>query len=207
MSPGRCNACLTTPRHAEYQIINLILGNITPLIKQCSPKFRKTADISSTNPLPNISSSISTFSTSSSSTQENLLPSPSGILPTIQSESLLQTPIPTTTTTTSPGNNLNTLVLPLETETRSHTTPDKLNSVSTENLPESLSLMHPIVTILMQLKPNNLSRNAAPTEITTDDEDMITYDVEEEELQQDPPNKFTIDEKILTFYLKDTYVH
>ncbi|GFV86188.1 uncharacterized protein TNCV_671851 [Trichonephila clavipes] len=29
------------------------------------------------------------------------------------------------------------------------------------------------------------SRNATPTEITTDDEDMITYDVEEEELEQD----------------------
>ncbi|GFU37547.1 uncharacterized protein TNCV_4274751 [Trichonephila clavipes] len=26
MSPGRCNTGLTTPRHAEYQIINLILG-------------------------------------------------------------------------------------------------------------------------------------------------------------------------------------
>ncbi|GFV29832.1 hypothetical protein TNCV_2082971 [Trichonephila clavipes] len=36
------------------------------------------------NPLPNTSSSVSTFSTSSSSTQDNLLPSPSGILPTIQ---------------------------------------------------------------------------------------------------------------------------
>ncbi|GFT24799.1 uncharacterized protein TNCV_2618651 [Trichonephila clavipes] len=29
-------------------------------------------------------------------------------------------------------------------------------------------------------------RNATPTEITTDDEDMITYDVVEEELEQDP---------------------
>ncbi|GFT83433.1 hypothetical protein TNCV_232121 [Trichonephila clavipes] len=30
------------------------------------------------------------------------------------------------------------------------------------------------------------SRNATPTEITTDDEDMITYDVEEEDFEQDP---------------------
>ncbi|GFU38158.1 hypothetical protein TNCV_4328521 [Trichonephila clavipes] len=30
------------------------------------------------------------------------------------------------------------------------------------------------------------SRNATPTDITTDDENMITYDVEEEELEQDP---------------------
>ncbi|GFS72719.1 hypothetical protein TNCV_1421071 [Trichonephila clavipes] len=176
--------------------------------------------LSSTNPLPSTSSSISTFSTSSSSTQENLLPSPSGIIPTIQSESLLQIPIPTTTITTSPGNNLNTLVSPLETETRSHTTPDKLNSVSTENLPESVpnasNSDHSNAAEAQQLvkrksrnrrkrpkvqKPDidikrvpHRSRNATPTEITTDDEDMIIYDVGEEELEQDPPNKFTIDE-------------
>ncbi|GFU08342.1 hypothetical protein TNCV_4962781 [Trichonephila clavipes] len=108
--------------------------NITNVI---CPPLQCLTPISSKNPLPSTSSSISTFSTSSSSTQENLLPSPSGIIPTIQSESLLQIPIPTTTTT-SPGNNLNTLVSPLETKTRSHTTPDKLNSVSTENFPESV---------------------------------------------------------------------
>ncbi|GFV78145.1 uncharacterized protein TNCV_3045241 [Trichonephila clavipes] len=107
--------------------------NITNVI---CPPLQCLTPISSKNPLPSTSSSISTFSTSSS-TQENLLPSPSGIIPTIQSESLLQIPIPTTTTT-SPGNNLNTLISPLETKTRSHTTPDKLNSVSTENLPESV---------------------------------------------------------------------
>ncbi|GFW23716.1 uncharacterized protein TNCV_2032591 [Trichonephila clavipes] len=102
------------------------------------PPLQCLTPISSKNPLPGTSSSVSTFSTSSSSTQDNLLPSPSGILPTIQSESFLQIPIPTTTTTTSPGNNLNTLVSPLETETRSRTTPAKLNSVSTEILPESV---------------------------------------------------------------------
>ncbi|GFW16182.1 hypothetical protein TNCV_4263471 [Trichonephila clavipes] len=42
MSPRRCNTGLTTPRTAEYQIIHLILGNITPLIKQCPPKFQYT---------------------------------------------------------------------------------------------------------------------------------------------------------------------
>ncbi|GFW95750.1 uncharacterized protein TNCV_19811 [Trichonephila clavipes] len=120
------------------------------------PPLQCLTPISSKNTLPGTSSSVSTFSTSSSSTQDNLLPSPSGILTTIQSESLLQIPIPTTTTTTSPGNNLNTLVSPLETETRSRTSPAKLNSVLTENLPESLSLMNPIVNILLQLKPNNL---------------------------------------------------
>ncbi|GFU85137.1 uncharacterized protein TNCV_1554001 [Trichonephila clavipes] len=155
---------------------------------------------------------VSTFSTSSSSTQDNLLPSPSGILPTIQGESLLQIPIPTTTTTTSPGNNLNNLVSPLGTESHSHTTPATLNSVSTENFPESVpnesNSEHSTAAEAQQIvkrksrnrrkrskipKPNieikrvpHRSRNATPTEITTDDEDMITYDVEEEELEQDP---------------------
>ncbi|GFT16248.1 RNA-directed DNA polymerase from mobile element jockey [Trichonephila clavipes] len=124
------------------------------------PPLQCLTPISSKNPLPGTSSSVSTFSTSSSSTQGNLLPSPSGILPTIQ-------------------------ISPLETETRSRTPPAKLDSVSTENLHESVpnesNSEH-----LLQLKPNKLSRNATPTEITTDDEDMITYDVEEEELEQDP---------------------
>ncbi|GFW07139.1 RNA-directed DNA polymerase from mobile element jockey [Trichonephila clavipes] len=176
------------------------------------PPLQCLTPISSKNPLPGTSSSVSTFSTSSSSTQDNLLPSPSGILPTIQSESLLQIPIPTTTTTTSPGNNLNTLVSHLETETRSHTTPAKLNSVSTENFPESVpnesNGEHSTAAEAHQFvkrksrnrrkrpkvqKPDietkrvpHRSRNETPTEITTDGEDMIIYDVEEEELEQDP---------------------
>ncbi|GFV17351.1 hypothetical protein TNCV_1093071 [Trichonephila clavipes] len=133
------------------------------------------------------------------------------ILPTIQSESLLQIPIPTTTTT-SPGNNLNTLVSPLETETRSRTPPAKLHSVSTENLHQSVpnesNSEHSTAAETQQIikrksrnrrkrtkiqKPDidiqrvpHKSRHATPTEITTDEEDMITYDVEEEELEQDP---------------------
>ncbi|GFU36476.1 uncharacterized protein TNCV_4962321 [Trichonephila clavipes] len=87
--------------------------------------------------LPPLSSVPTTVSTSSSSTQENILLSPSTIIPTIQSESLLKIPIPTTTTT-FPGNNLNTSVSSLETETRSLTTPDKFNTLSTENSPESI---------------------------------------------------------------------
>ncbi|GFX88650.1 hypothetical protein TNCV_4999481 [Trichonephila clavipes] len=81
--------------------------------------------ISSKNPLPGTSSSVSTFSTSSSSTQDNLLPSH--------------------------------LAAQRNTETR----------YRNKRIPHR-------------------SRNATPTEITTDDEDMITYDVEEEELEQDP---------------------
>ncbi|GFW50406.1 putative RNA-directed DNA polymerase from transposon X-element [Trichonephila clavipes] len=42
-------------------------------------------------------------------------------------------------------------------------------------------------------------RKSAPTELTTDDEDMITYDVEEEELEPDPAGKFPIKEDPLNF--------
>ncbi|GFW52426.1 hypothetical protein TNCV_2796841 [Trichonephila clavipes] len=147
------------------------------------PPLQCLTPISSKNPLPGTSCSVSTFSTSSLSTQDNLLPSPSGILPTIQG-----------------------------TESHSHTTPATLNSVSTENFPESVpnesNSEHSTAAEAQQIvkrksrnrrkrskipKPNieikrvpHRSRNATPTEITTDDEDMITYDVEEEELQQDP---------------------
>ncbi|GFV53302.1 RNase H domain-containing protein [Trichonephila clavipes] len=48
------------------------------------PPLQCLTPISSKNPLPSTSSSVSTFSTSSSSTQDNLLPSLFGILPTIQ---------------------------------------------------------------------------------------------------------------------------
>ncbi|GFU21467.1 probable RNA-directed DNA polymerase from transposon X-element [Trichonephila clavipes] len=93
-----------------------------------------------------------------------------------------------------------------------HTPPAKLNSVSTENLPESVpnesNSEHSTAAEAQQIvkrksrnrrkrskiqKPDieikrvpHRSRNATPTETTTDDEDMITYDVKEEELEQDP---------------------
>ncbi|GFT99346.1 uncharacterized protein TNCV_3162291 [Trichonephila clavipes] len=139
------------------------------------PPLQCLTPISSKNSLPGTSSSVSTFPTTSSSTQDNLLPSPSG------------------------------------TESHSHTTPATLNSFSTENFPESVpnesNSEHSTAADAQQIvkrksrnrrkrskipKPNieikrvpHRSRNATPTEITTDDEDMITYDVEEEELEQD----------------------
>ncbi|GFV47974.1 uncharacterized protein TNCV_2295541 [Trichonephila clavipes] len=140
------------------------------------PPLQCLTPISSKNPLPGTSCSVFTFSTSSSSTQDNLLPSPSSILPTIQSESLLQIPIPTTTTTTSPGNNLNTL----ETET-----PEAQQIIKRKSRNRRKRSKIPKPNIEIKRVPHR-SRNATPTEITTDDEDMITYDVEEEELEQDP---------------------
>ncbi|GFV59887.1 uncharacterized protein TNCV_856081 [Trichonephila clavipes] len=55
--------------------------NITNII---CPPLQYLKPVSSANPMPNTSSSVYTVSTSSSSTQEHLLPSPSAIIPTIQ---------------------------------------------------------------------------------------------------------------------------
>ncbi|GFW15742.1 uncharacterized protein K02A2.6 [Trichonephila clavipes] len=188
--------------------------NITNII---CPPLQYLKPVSSENPMPSTSSSMSTVSTSSSCTQENLLPFPSAIIPTIQRESLLKIPIPITTTTTSPGNNLNTSVSSLGTEIRSLTTPNKFAALSTETqplvpLPESVpttsnsehsnapenpqcikrnsrnrrkrpKVQKPEIEIKMA--PHR-PRKSAPIEYATDDENMITYDVEEEELEPDP---------------------
>ncbi|GFT95329.1 uncharacterized protein TNCV_3326141 [Trichonephila clavipes] len=196
--------------------------NITNII---CPPLQCLKPVSSKTPMPSTSSAVSTISTSSSSTQENLLPSPSAIIPTIQSESLLKILIPTTTTTTSPGNNLNTSVSSLETETRSLTTHDKFNALSTETLPESIPTTsnsehsnaaeipqfvkknsrnrrkHPKVQkpeIEIKMAPHR-PRKAAPIEYATDEEDMITYDVEEEELEPDPTVKFALKENPVNY--------
>ncbi|GFT02047.1 uncharacterized protein TNCV_83561 [Trichonephila clavipes] len=187
--------------------------NITNII---CPPLQYLKPVSSENPMPSISSSVSTVSTSSSSTQENLLPSPSAIIPTIQSESLLKISIPITTTTTSPVNNLNTSDSSLETETRSLTT-NKFAALSTETqplvpLPESVpttynsehsnALKIPQYTkrnsrnrrkrpkvqkleIEIKMAPHR-PRKSAAIEYTTDEEDMITYDAEEEDFEPDP---------------------
>ncbi|GFX98426.1 hypothetical protein TNCV_4001951 [Trichonephila clavipes] len=42
-------------------------------------------------------------------------------------------------------------------------------------------------------------RKAAPIEYATDDEDMITYDVEEEELEPDPTVKFALKENPINY--------
>ncbi|GFS57169.1 putative transposable element [Trichonephila clavipes] len=140
------------------------------------------------------SSSVSTVSTSCSSAQENLLPSPSAIITTIQSESLLKIPNPITTTTTSPGNNLNTSVSSLETKTQSVPTTSNSEHSNAPEIPQCVErnsrnrrkrpkVQNPGMEIKMT--PDR-PRKSAPTEYATDEEDMITYDVEEEELEPDP---------------------
>ncbi|GFU63880.1 hypothetical protein TNCV_2313861 [Trichonephila clavipes] len=141
--------------------------NITNII---CPPLQCLKPVSSKNPMPSTSFSVSTVSTSSSSTQENLLPSPSAIIPTIQSESSLKIPIPTTNTTTFPSNNLNISVSPLETKTRSHKTSDKLNSLLTENLPKSVPTTsnseHSNAAEVQQfVKRNSRNRRKRPNQI------------------------------------------
>ncbi|GFV38433.1 transposable element Tc3 transposase [Trichonephila clavipes] len=151
--------------------------------------------------MSSISSSVSTVSTSCSFTQENLLPSPSAIIPTIK-----------------------------KTETRSLTTPNKFAALSTETqplvpLPESVPTTsnseHSNAPEIPQcIKRNSRNRRkrpkvqkleieikmaphrprkAAPIEYATDDENMITFDVEEEELVPDPTVKFALKENPINY--------
>ncbi|GFX57739.1 RNA-directed DNA polymerase from mobile element jockey [Trichonephila clavipes] len=138
------------------------------------PPLQCLTPISSKTPLHSTSSSVSTFSTSSSSTQDNLLPSPSGILPTIQKS------VPTTS----------------DSEHSNAAEIQKFVKRISRNRRKRPKVQKPEIEIKMS--PHR-SRKAAPTEITTDDEDIITYDVEEEKLEQDPPNKFTFNEDPLNF--------
>ncbi|GFV38034.1 hypothetical protein TNCV_2306291 [Trichonephila clavipes] len=158
--------------------------NLCPPLQYLKPVYSKS-------PTPIISSSVSTASKSTSSTQENLLPCPSTIIPTME-----------------------------KTETRYLTTPDKFNALSTENLPEAVpttsnSEQSNAPKIPQCVKRNSINRRkrpkvqkpeieikmaphrprkSAPTEFAIDEENMITYDVEEKKLEPDPTVKFALKE-------------
>ncbi|GFS82382.1 uncharacterized protein TNCV_4137421 [Trichonephila clavipes] len=148
---------------------------------------------------------------SSTSTQAELIPSTSSV--TVASPSKSQPPTSVIDTAPTTSNSLSisaassssTACSVLETNTTTST-------VSPENLPVSVHndshSDHSIAVEAQQFvkrksrnrrkrpkvqKPDieikrvpHRSRNATPTDITTDDEDMLTYDVEEAELEQDP---------------------
>ncbi|GFX58254.1 uncharacterized protein TNCV_4050121 [Trichonephila clavipes] len=165
--PSQTYAQITKPTAISTQTTQTD-PNITNIV---CPPLHCLRPVSSENPMPGTSSSVSTVSTSSC-TQKNLLPSPSAIMPTIQGESLLNVPIPITTTTTSPGNNLNTSVSSLETETRSLATPNEFAALSNETqplvpLPESVPTAsngeHPNAPENPQcIKRNSRSRRKRP---------------------------------------------
>ncbi|GFW79898.1 hypothetical protein TNCV_3898991 [Trichonephila clavipes] len=167
------------------------------------------------------SSSLSTVSTSSLSTQAHLFPSTSAIILTIQSESLLLIPIPNNNT--SPDNNLNISASSLETETRPLRTSNKFAALPTEiqplvplpvSVPTTSNSEHSIAPEIPKCVKRNsrnirkrskvqkaeieikmaphIPRNSAPTTMTR--KDMIMYDVQTEELEPNPEDKFAMKE-------------
>ncbi|GFT07170.1 uncharacterized protein TNCV_1416551 [Trichonephila clavipes] len=171
-------------------------------------------------PQPNASPSIPSVSTSSSTTQSNLLPSAFSIKPTIQIESRLPEPI--SASAAAPDNSLNTSTSSLSAETcpgpttsnkfaahqpsvplseSATTTPNnELSNASkvpqnvkqnSRNRRKRTKAQKPEIEIKMA---KHILRKSGPTEYTSDDEDMIMYDVEAEELEPNPEDKFAMKE-------------
>ncbi|GFW88370.1 transposable element Tcb1 transposase [Trichonephila clavipes] len=160
---------------------------------------------------PIMSPSVPAVIKSSTSTQAELVPSTSSVTVASPSKSQIPNSVIDTAPTTSnslsisAASSSSTACSVLETTTTTST-------VSTESLPVSIHYDsnndHSNAAEAQQIvkrksrnrrkrskipKPDieikrvpHSYRNATPTEITTDDEDMITYDVVEEELEQDP---------------------
>ncbi|GFV12473.1 uncharacterized protein TNCV_1792521 [Trichonephila clavipes] len=175
-------------------------------------------------PHPNASPSITSISTSSSTTQANLLPSASSIKPTTKIASQLPKPI---SSAAAPDNNLNTSASSLSAETRTLIRSNKSAaararaaalSTGIQPLPESDPTAsngehfnapevpqcakrnsrnrrkRPKVQkaeIKIQMAPHR-PRKSTPTESTTDEDDMILYDVQAEELEPNPEDKFAV---------------
>ncbi|GFU63686.1 uncharacterized protein TNCV_947321 [Trichonephila clavipes] len=168
-------------------------------------------------PQPNKYPSITSVSTSSSTTQANLLPSASSIKPTTEIESRLPEPI---SSSAAPDNSLNTSTSSLSAETLPLTRSNKSAALSTEiqPLPESDPTASngehfnaPEVPQCAKRNSRNRRkrpkvqkaeikikmaahrpRKSIPTEVTTDEEDMIMYDVQAEELEPNPEDKFAV---------------
>ncbi|GFV37043.1 uncharacterized protein TNCV_2381901 [Trichonephila clavipes] len=172
-------------------------------------------------PQPNAYLSIPSVSTSSS--YANILPSASlsSIKPTIQIESQLPDPI---YSAAAPDNSLNTSASSLSAETCPVPTISNKFAALQPSVPLSdLQLLHPIANFLLHLKSHRMlkriqkmeenaqkpeieikmakhkPKKSGPTEYTTDDECLIMYDVEEEELELDPTDKFAITEHPTNF--------
>ncbi|GFU90173.1 uncharacterized protein TNCV_3873771 [Trichonephila clavipes] len=172
------------------------------------------------SPVLSTSSSMPAVSTSSS-TEAHLRPSTSAIIPTIQSESQLPMSIPATTTFSGNSLNTSASSLETETRlltisnkfaalsTEIQPLVPLLESVSTasssehSNAPEISKYVKrnsrsrrkgPKVRkpeIEIKMAPHR-PRKSAPTEYATDEEDRITYNVEEDELEPNPADKFVM---------------
>ncbi|GFV38546.1 uncharacterized protein TNCV_748591, partial [Trichonephila clavipes] len=115
-------------------------------------------------PHPNASPSITSNSTSSSTTQVNLLPSASSIKPTTQTESRLPEPI---SSAAAPDNSLNTSASSLSTETRLLNTSNKFAALSTEilSLVPQVHLLPSTSTVatVSEPQPPNPTSNDTPS--------------------------------------------
>ncbi|GFS95801.1 uncharacterized protein TNCV_2258831 [Trichonephila clavipes] len=170
----------------------------------------------SSAPQPNAFPSIPSVSTSSYTTQANILPSATSIKPTTQIESRLPGPIPISAA--APFNNLNTSNSSLSTETcPAPTTSNKfaalqptyplLESATTSNrelsnaskVPQNVKMNSKNGRKRTKAQKAELEikmakhkrRKSAPMEYTTDDEGMLMYDMEEE-LEPDSTDKFVL---------------
>ncbi|GFV18266.1 hypothetical protein TNCV_252271 [Trichonephila clavipes] len=170
-------------------------------------------------PQPNAFPSIPPVSISSSTTHTNILPSASSIKPTTQIESWLPEPI---SSSAAPDNSLNTSDSSLSAYTCpfltiSYTFAALQSSISLSEsaitIPNSeLSNTSKVPQNVKQNSKNRRKRTkaqkaeieikmakhkprkAGPTELTTDDEKMIMYDVQTEELEPNPDDKFAMKE-------------
>ncbi|GFS93935.1 uncharacterized protein TNCV_3409581 [Trichonephila clavipes] len=184
----------------------------------CTPEAEILEGISGQGVIqPNKYPSITSVSTSSSTTQANLLPSASSIKPTTKIASRLPKPI---SSSAAPDNSLNTSASSLSAETRTLIRSNKSAALSTEiqPLPESDPTASngehfnaPEVPQCAKRNSRNRRkrpkvqkaeikikmvpyrpRKSTPTELTTDEEDMIMYDVQAEELEPNPEDKFAV---------------
>ncbi|GFX60075.1 hypothetical protein TNCV_2049331 [Trichonephila clavipes] len=119
------------------------------------PAFAITSTFVLSVPQPNKYPSITSVSTSSSTTQANLLPSASSIKPTTEIESRLPGHIPSAA---APDNSLNTSTSSLSAETRPLTRSNKSSALFQLqfNPYQNLTLLHPMVNILMHLKSHSV---------------------------------------------------
>ncbi|GFW75892.1 uncharacterized protein TNCV_4430701 [Trichonephila clavipes] len=164
--------------------------NITNII--CSP-LQCLKPVSSANPMPSTSSSVTTVSTSSSSTQAHLLPSTSAIIPSIlkietrplttsskfaalSTEIQPLVPLPESVSTTSNSEHSNAPEIP------------KCVKRNSRNRRKSPKVQKPEIEI--KIAPHR-PRKSAPTDNATDEEDMIFYDVEDG-LEPNPADKFVM---------------
>ncbi|GFX09413.1 putative RNA-directed DNA polymerase from transposon BS [Trichonephila clavipes] len=140
----------------------------------------------SLTPQPNKYPSITSVSASSSTTQANLLPSASSIKLTTEIESrsnksaALSTeiePLPESDPTASNGEHFNAPEVPQCA---------KRNSRNRRKRPKVQK-----AEIKIKMAPHK-PRKSTPTELTTDEEDMIMYDVQAEELEPNPEDKFAV---------------